>query len=107
MYREIIENYLLEPFPKQRPAFLGGLELDGYNAELKIAFEYNGIQHYEYTPNFHRDDPIELVRQQTRDNIKKIKCDKYNIHLIIIPHIYSFQNKQELDSFIYYKLNRI
>ena len=104
MCREIIESYLLEPFPNQRPDFLGGLELDGYNADLKMAFEYNGIQHYEYTPNFHRDGHIDLARQQARDNIKKIKCANYNIRLLIIPHIYSFQNPQELDSFIYKEL---
>ena len=48
MCRDIFERNLMEKFPNTRPKFMEGLELDGYNADLNIAFEYNGIQHYEY-----------------------------------------------------------
>ena len=47
-------------FPKVRPTFLRNpktnrcLELDGYNKKLKLAFEYDGYQHYIYPNKFHK-----------------------------------------------------
>lgn len=35
---------------------LQGFELDGCNSELGIAFEYNGIQQYQYVEFFHRTE---------------------------------------------------
>lgn len=37
--------------------WLGGLELDCYCEELRLAAEYQGVQHAVYTPYFHGDDP--------------------------------------------------
>jgi len=100
MSRDIIEEEMGYEFPKDRPEFLEGLELDGYCPELNMAFEYNGIQHYEYTPHFHRNGESEFLAQRERD-IKKYKiCKDLKINLIIIPHQYTYQKPNELKVFI-------
>ena len=68
--REIFEDLLLEPFNKIRPQWLEGLELDGYNENLNMGFEYNGIQHYEFNKHFHNDDPEIFEQQKNRDKKK-------------------------------------
>ena len=45
--RQAFENYIQASFPKSYPKFLNAQEYDGYNETLRIAFEYNGIQHYK------------------------------------------------------------
>jgi hypothetical protein len=100
MSRDIFEEEMGYEFPKDRPEFLEGLELDGYCPELNIAFEYNGIQHYEYFPHYHRNGESEFLAQRERD-IKKYKiCKDLKINLIIIPHQYTYQKPNELKVFI-------
>jgi hypothetical protein len=47
-------------FAKERPKWLTNpdtnrsLELDGYCDDLKMAFEYQGIQHYKFVPHHHK-----------------------------------------------------
>lgn len=72
-------NFLVNPITKEK------LELDCYNPKLKLAVEYNGIQHYRYTPKFHKNYAI-FLNQRYRDYIKKQLCKKYNIKLIIVPY---------------------
>ena len=104
--REIFEKLLMEPFNKMRPIWLEKLELDGYNEELNIAFEYNGIQHYEYTSVFHNNlNDLEL--QQLRDFKKYSLCKKKGINLIIIPYQYSCQKPKELEDYIINELWKI
>ena len=88
--RTIMENIYNKPFPKGRHSFLINpetkhpLELDGYNKELKIAFEYQGRQHYEAVEYFGGE--TNFKNQQKRDTLKKELCTKHNITLIEIPH---------------------
>jgi hypothetical protein len=105
--REIFEKYLLEKFPNVRPKWLGGLELDGYNKELKIAFEYNGKQHYKYIPYFHRNGKKDFKSQQERDKRKIQLCVEHGVKLISIPYKFNCQNPDELESFIYRELWKI
>jgi len=74
------------PFTKVRPLWLGNLEFDCYNEELRIAVEYQGIQHYEYTPIFHRNGPEDFVAQQVRDNRKRCLAFNQFIVLLEIPY---------------------
>lgn len=107
--RTIIEELTKHDFPKARPKWLlnpltgKSLELDGYNPKLKIAFEYNGIQHYQFVPRFHKS-PDCLTLQTMRDIFKRVTCKRYGIVLITIPyHIHATQ----LKSYILQKLNTI
>jgi hypothetical protein len=77
-------------FIKVRPSWLknnkdNNLELDIYNEELKLAVEYNGIQHYEYIPFFHRNEENFRLRLND-DKIKIDKCKEYGVKLIIVPY---------------------
>ena len=46
------------PFIKVRPKFLEGLELDVHCKHLKIAFEYDGEQHFKFPNWFHRSQEV-------------------------------------------------
>lgn len=79
------QNIFLKPFPSVRPKWLGWLELDGYNEELGIAFEYQGLQHYELC-YYNRYSEQELKNIQERDAVKKITCQRKGILLICVPY---------------------
>jgi hypothetical protein len=84
--RRIVERLTGALFSKCKPGWLGGLELDGYNEDLRLAFEYQGEQHYNYIPHFHRNGPEDLVDQRIRDARKRELCDEHWVVLIEIPH---------------------
>ena len=63
--------------------------LDGYNKDFKIAFEYNGEQHYNETHyNHHAKNGSmqEFIDLQYRDSEKVKYCIKNDITLITIPY---------------------
>lgn len=91
--REIFEEIFQKSFVKTRSALKGRLELDGYCNELKIAFEYNGQQHYKRHPLWHRS-PDALEKQQTRDRLKARLCEERGINLIIIPYTENHRLKE-------------
>jgi hypothetical protein len=76
------------------------LELDCYNARLKIACEYNGIQHYKFTPYFHKNKDA-FQNQKYRDYMKRDLCMKNNITLIEVPYTVKLEN---IENFIINKL---
>jgi len=80
-----------EYFVKTRPAWLVNpetnrrLELDCYNDRLKIAVEYNGVQHYEW-PNFTGQTQEEFIKQVRRDQFKRERCEEEDVYLITVPY---------------------
>jgi hypothetical protein len=100
MCTKIFENLLSHKFPKVRPNFLQGLELDGYCQELKIAFEYNGIQHYEISPFIPYDTEEELNKRKERDQRKIELCNQQDIKLCVIPYTYNYQEPNKLEAYI-------
>lgn len=100
MCREIFEDIFKAPFVKRRLEKMEYLELDGYCKEFSLAFEYDGKQHIEYTPFFHRNGYGDLEKQMERDIKKENLCIKNGIHLIRIPHIYDFSKKEETTNYI-------
>ena len=91
--RRVLQKIFRRPFLSQRPDFLknpvtGGefnLELDCYNPELKLAVEYNGIQHYKYVPYFHRNHE-HFMNQKYRDDMKRRMCKDNGVILIEVPY---------------------
>lgn len=78
----IFEDYKCERHC--RPNFLEGLEIDIYVPELKLGFEYNGIQHYK--PVEHWGGEESLKKQQERDKRKQQLCNKNDVELIVIKY---------------------
>lgn len=85
--KNIIEVCLEKPFIKTRsekwntnPYTKRPLELDCYNAELKIAVEYDGQQHYRHN-HWHQDSWKNFVNVNKRDLIKSNNCYKQGIIL--------------------------
>lgn len=90
--RDIFEKELYpHKFPTKKPKFLEGLELDGYNEELKLAFEYDGEQHYQPVDLWGGEES--LKKQQERDKKKNILCKENDINLIRIS--YDIEDKEE------------
>jgi len=87
--REIFKNILKKNFPKRRPKWLINpetnypLELDGYNEELKLAFEYDGKWHKEPHPKSSYSD---FQDQLKRDELKDLLSKENKIILIRISY---------------------
>ena len=86
-FRESIEKILCAKFPRKYPKWLvnengNRLELDGYNRILKIAFEYQGYQHFFTLHNNFFGGEKALTKRQKHDRIKKEMCEKRGIILL-------------------------
>jgi len=85
LFEEIFNGY---SFDKSRPDWLINpetnckLELDGYNKQLKLAFEYQGQQHYNAIKLWGGKKNLESI--QRRDKIKRKLCKAKGITLIEI-----------------------
>ena len=84
--RYIFEELLHKKFSLRKPKFLRGLQLDGYNEELRLAFEYSGNQHFQIVPFFHPQGQSDLDAQIQRDWKKRALCFEEGIILITIPY---------------------
>jgi len=89
--RNIFEQLFKLPFKKQKPSWLINpiterkMELDGYNKDIGIAFEYQGEQHNRIVKPFKMDSD-KLESQLFRDDLKKSLCIKHNLLLIQVPN---------------------
>ena len=96
--REILEDiYYPHKFPSSRPNFLKNpstgknLEIDCYNHQLKIGLEYQGRQHTEYMPYFHRTRQ-DFEYQLHKDKYKKMQCQRVGIKMIYVPHTVKYDD---------------
>lgn len=93
--RRVLEDHYQVKFDNCRPNFLknpetgSNLELDCYNKELKIAAEYQGVQHYRFPNPFHKTKK-EFIDQLYRDKIKVKLCEENNVYLIRVPYTVPF-----------------
>ncbi len=89
--RSYFELIFRAQFPKKSPEWLRNpfsgrkMHLDGYNIRLQLAFEYNGLQHYEFIRPYHKTYQ-DLIEQQKRDVLKSEFCSENNVILITIPY---------------------
>jgi hypothetical protein len=100
--RDIFEKELKLKFPKTKPDFLKisnrrRLELDGYCEQLKLAFEYDGEQHFQNITYFKTD----YNKQKILDTLKNEMCKNNGIHLIRIH----FSDKRRLYNKIIEQIN--
>lgn len=108
--RRVLQAIFNKPFHKDRPAFLnnpvtGGkhnLELDCVDHDLKIACEYNGAQHYKYTPHFHRNKE-HFQTQMYRDDMKRRICKEEGYTLIEVPYTTKLR---DIENFIRTELSK-
>jgi hypothetical protein len=98
---EYISTLLNKPFKKVRNYIsrYEYIEFDGFNEELKIAIEYQGLQHYVY-PSFWHKTVEEFHLQQERDVRKREFCKNNNIKLIEIP----YTEEKNIDKYIQKKV---
>lgn len=87
--RKWLEGHFSQPFPKVWPPWLRlstgrKLQLDGYNENLRLAFEYQGTQHYRFVPWFHKT-PQEFEAQKQRDVEKATLCEAHGVYLLVVP----------------------
>lgn len=109
--RRVLQKIFSLPFNKIRPNWLnnvvtGGnynLELDCYNDKLKLACEYQGKQHYVYTPHFHKNKEA-FLNQKYRDQMKRTLCRDNGVKLIEVPYTV---NIKDIELYIYKSLDLI
>ena len=108
--KRVLEKIFQKPFNKIRPNFLnnpvtGGnynLEIDCYNEEIGLGVEYSGIQHFKFTPFFHRNND-HFLTQKYRDELKKRMCKDNGILLIEIPYTVKLH---DIENFIIRELRK-
>ncbi|MDO8661595.1 MAG: NUMOD3 domain-containing DNA-binding protein [Candidatus Woesearchaeota archaeon] len=98
--RWYVEKIFGEKFPNVRPVWLISpkrfpLELDMYCEKLKLAFEFQGRQHYEENKFYHSKQTFES--RKAYDETKKRICSEKGITLVEIP---DKQNLKRMDTTI-------
>jgi len=88
--RKFFEEIFKVKFPQTKFEWLKNSEgnlmhLDGFSAKLRLAFEYNGIQHYEFKKNWFKTER-DFEKRKINDKIKKNLCFAHKITLIEIPY---------------------
>lgn len=106
--RAILELITGARFLKVRPLWLRNergnvMELDGYAPELKLAFEYQGLQHYKWERFFH-ESVSAFNERQANDVVKQRLCRERGITLLQVPY---FIPHPKLQRFLENSLRRL
>lgn len=100
--RTTLEQLFGVKFSRRRPTWLRNsrgfqMELDGFNEDLKLAFEYQGYQHYK-ADHWGTD----LEQRIKDDNLKQVICAAKGVTLLQITHDMEYHSfpreiKKQLD----------
>jgi rubrerythrin len=102
--REYLESKTGLTFPKVKPSFLVNpntgkrLELDGYCKKLKMAFEYDGEQHFKPVKCWGGKN--RFLKTKKLDLLKNKLCKNNNIRLLRINYKNIQEYKEIIDSFL-------
>lgn len=73
-------------FPTVHPSWLDGLELDGYNKGLKLAFEFQGPQHTRFDKKYDKEYAAYYERI-LNDEKKRRRCLQNGVYLMNVDYI--------------------
>lgn len=79
----IVKNLYSDAIFQYRSAWLGQQSLDIYIPSLKVAIEYQGVQHYEPVDFFGGEEGYSETHE--RDLIKQTKCAEHDVTLVEWP----------------------
>jgi hypothetical protein len=101
--REFFEQLFKKKFPKSRPKWLVNpenyqMELDGYCKKLGLAFEHQGIQHYNRVE--YLQSKQQFIKRKRDDREKERLCKEHGVILIKIPEIQRRIKLTEVKDFI-------
>ncbi len=102
--RAVFEQLFSRPFPRVRPDWLlspegNRMELDGCCAELSLAFEHQGVQHYKDVAGMQRGG--DLARRQMLDAYKRAACAERGIVLIEVPDVHTMVGVRRLAAYVH------
>lgn len=89
-FKNVIEAFFDKPFPTVWPKWLVNrknkrLQLDGYNEEINVAFEYQGYQHY--MPGWFDKKDKNSFRHRVENDIDKLRaCKSRGVNFIVVPY---------------------
>lgn len=91
--RRFVEQTFGHSFTKSRPNWLlntdgNRAELDGYCADLKLAFEHHGQYHYKID-NIYSKTQAQVEKRRKEDQYKEEICREHGVKVIVIPEIFS------------------
>lgn len=97
--RQFFEKLFNNEFKKAYPPWLispkgNKMHLDGYNKELKLAFEQQGSQHYIYSQFLHKTKE-RFLRIQQHDKLKRIQCKQHGVHLMAVPYTVKVEGREK------------
>lgn len=91
--RHFFEQIFNKPFPSKKPLWLKNaagnrMHFDGYNEELKLAFEHQGEYHYSIIGRYSRN-LTELNKRKKDDRRKRFLARKHDVKLLEIPEVFT------------------